>query len=74
MSHKLPARTRAALVATGAVLLSSVLVAAFSPVAAAAASVLPLPLPLPAAADPLVSEGITIEGPLINTISLPTLK
>ncbi|CQR63396.1 hypothetical protein [Streptomyces leeuwenhoekii] len=72
MRHKLPARTRAALVATGAVLLTSALAAALAPVAAAAA--LPLPLPLPAAADPLVSEGITIEGPLINTISLPTLK
>lgn len=68
MRHKLPARIRAAVVATGAVLLTS----ALAPVAAAAA--LPLPLPLPAAADPLVSEGITIEGPLINTISLPTLK
>ncbi|NEY34214.1 hypothetical protein GTU99_18735 [Streptomyces sp. PRKS01-65] len=59
-------------------MLSSGLVAALSPVAAAAAAApalpLPLPLPLPAAADPLVSEGITIEGPLINTISLPMLK
>ncbi|MGW5468143.1 hypothetical protein [Streptomyces chartreusis] len=48
------------------------LVTALSPAAAAAPS---LPLPLPAAGpESLVTEGLTIEGPLINNVSLPTLK
>ncbi|MGW0612738.1 hypothetical protein [Streptomyces sp. NPDC002788] len=40
---------------------------------AAAAPALPLPLPV-AGGEPLVSEGIGIEGPLINNVNLPTLK
>ncbi|WP_328494890.1 hypothetical protein OHS59_20645 [Streptomyces sp. NBC_00414] len=36
---------------------------------------LALPLPLPVAAvEPLVTEGVGIEGPLINNLTLPTLK
>ncbi len=34
-----------------------------------------LPLPIPAAhSEPLVGEGIAVEGPLVNTISLSTLR
>ncbi|PPS68182.1 MULTISPECIES: hypothetical protein [Streptomyces] len=40
---------------------------------AAAAPAAPLPLPV-AAVEPLVTEGVSVEGPLVNTISLPTLK
>ncbi|MFC8144297.1 hypothetical protein ACFUKV_21595 [Streptomyces paradoxus] len=40
---------------------------------AAAAPALPLPLPV-AAAEPLVTEGVSIEGPLVQNVSLPTLK
>ncbi|CAL9309767.1 MULTISPECIES: hypothetical protein [Streptomyces] len=56
-----------------AVALSAVaLVGALAPSAAAAPA---LPLPLPAAGtEPLVSEAIGIEGPLIQNVSLPTLK
>ncbi|MFJ8596466.1 hypothetical protein [Streptomyces sp. NPDC093598] len=39
---------------------------------AAAAPVLPLPLPV--AGEPLVTEGVTIEGPLIQNVSLPMSK
>ncbi|MGW0822102.1 hypothetical protein [Streptomyces sp. NPDC002845] len=31
------------------------------------------PLPLPIAAGPLATEGLTVEGPLINNLVLPTL-
>ncbi|MYS90299.1 MULTISPECIES: hypothetical protein [Streptomyces] len=62
MREKLPA------VALCAVALVGVL----APSAAAAPA---LPLPLPAAGvEPLISEGIGVEGPLINNVSLPTLK
>ncbi|MFE7896167.1 hypothetical protein ACFU3E_01230 [Streptomyces sp. NPDC057424] len=48
------------------------LVGASAPAAAAAP---PLPLPLPVAGvEPLVTEGVSIEGPLVNNVSLPTLK
>ncbi|MEU5775107.1 hypothetical protein ABZ819_17705 [Streptomyces venezuelae] len=32
----------------------------------------PLPLPLPVA-DTVVNEGVSVEGPLINNIGLPTV-
>jgi hypothetical protein len=42
---------------------------------AAAASAPPLPLPLPVTAvEPLVTEGVSIEGPLVQNVSLPTLR
>ncbi|GAA2652376.1 hypothetical protein [Streptomyces vastus] len=37
------------------------------------APALPLPLPAPAA-ESLITEGLTVEGPLVNNISLPTTK
>ncbi|KOV97799.1 hypothetical protein ADK65_24560 [Streptomyces sp. NRRL B-1140] len=40
--------------------------------AAAAAPAAPLPLPV-AAVEPLVTEGVSIEGPLVQNVSLPTL-
>lgn len=40
---------------------------------AAAAPALPLPLPV-AAVEPLVTEGVSVEGPLVNNVSLPTVK
>lgn len=44
-------------------------------IGAAPASALPLPLPLPAAGpESLITEGVTIEGPLINNLGLPTPK
>ncbi|WP_432118634.1 hypothetical protein [Streptomyces sp. bgisy032] len=62
MREKLPA------VALAAVALVGVL----APSAAAAGG---LPLPLPAAGvEPLVTEGVTIEGPLIQNVSLPALR
>ncbi|AMW11215.1 hypothetical protein A4E84_17930 [Streptomyces qaidamensis] len=49
-----------------------VLVGVLAPSAAAAS---PPPLPLPVTAvEPLVTEGVSIEGPLVNNVSLPTLK
>ncbi|MEU0384151.1 hypothetical protein [Streptomyces chartreusis] len=62
MRDKLPA------VALCAVALAGVL----APSAAAAPAP---PLPLPAAGgEPLITEGVGIEGPLINNVTLPTLK
>jgi hypothetical protein len=47
------------------------LVGVLAPSAAAAA---PPPLPLPVTAvEPLVTEGVSIEGPLVQNVSLPTL-
>ncbi|MFJ8538817.1 hypothetical protein [Streptomyces sp. NPDC093591] len=40
---------------------------------AAPASALPLPVPA-ADAESLVTEGVTIEGPLVNNLGLPILK
>ncbi|MFE6198161.1 hypothetical protein [Streptomyces sp. NPDC057838] len=61
MREKLPAAALAAVA----------LVTALAPSAAAAGA---LPLPLPAAGpESLVTEGVTIEGPLIQNVSLPTL-
>ncbi|WP_369170238.1 hypothetical protein AB5J49_21440 [Streptomyces sp. R28] len=42
-------------------------------VTAAPACALPLPVPAPAT-ESLVTEGVTIEGPLINNFGLPILK
>ncbi|MEV7079401.1 hypothetical protein AB0N88_12765 [Streptomyces sp. NPDC093516] len=62
MREKLPA----------VVLTAVALVGALAPPAAAAGA---LPLPLPAAGtESLVTEGVTIEGPLIQNVSLPTLR
>lgn len=62
MREKLPATALCAIA----------LVGVLAPCATAAPA---LPLPLPAAgAEPLVSEAIGIEGPLIQNVSLPTLK
>jgi hypothetical protein len=62
--------TRSTATVTAAVT-AAVLVSVLAPAAAA------LPLPLPAAgAEPLagVGEGVTVEGPLVQNVSLPTLK
>ncbi|MEU3852731.1 hypothetical protein [Streptomyces sp. NPDC029554] len=66
MREKLPAVALAAVALVGALA---------SPAAAAGALPLPLP-PAPAAAGPesLVAEAVTIEGPLIQNVSLPTLR
>ncbi|WP_199920634.1 hypothetical protein [Streptomyces sp. NRRL S-481] len=58
MSEKLPA----------VALLAVALLGVLAPSAAAA------PLPIPAAGEPLITEGLSIEGPLINNVSLPTSK
>ncbi|MDO0913927.1 hypothetical protein QQM39_24780 [Streptomyces sp. DT2A-34] len=59
--------TRACLTVAAAVLVG-VLAAGAAPASA-------LPLPVPAAApESLVTEGVTIEGPLINNFGLPILK
>lgn len=69
MRSKRPVRTRTA-VSVAAALCVGVL----APVATAApASALPLPLG-PQGAESLITEGLTVEGPLINNVSLPTLK
>ncbi|MFF5312728.1 hypothetical protein [Streptomyces massasporeus] len=56
-----------------AALCAVALVGALAP-SAAAAPALPLPLPLPVAVEPLITEGVTVEGPLVQNVSLPTLK
>ncbi|MFC8245275.1 hypothetical protein [Streptomyces chartreusis] len=71
MRSERTAHSRTAL-SFAAVAAAAALVTALAPAAAAAPS---LPLPLPAAgSESLVTEGLTIEGPLINNVSLPTLK
>ncbi|NUP20014.1 MAG: hypothetical protein HOZ81_28810 [Streptomyces sp.] len=53
---------------------AALVVGVLAPVAPAIAAP-PLPLPLPApAAESLITEGVTIEGPLVNNLGLPTLK
>ncbi|MGN9760821.1 hypothetical protein [Streptomyces sp. SD31] len=42
--------------------------------AAAPAPALPLPVPAAAGTESLITEGISIEGPLINNFGLPILK
>ncbi|MFF7312823.1 hypothetical protein [Streptomyces sp. NPDC008137] len=61
MREKLPA----------VVLSAAALVAVLAPSAAAAPAALPLPIPA-AHAESLVGEGVSVEGPLVNTISLST--
>ncbi|MFI6282165.1 hypothetical protein [Streptomyces sp. NPDC050988] len=79
MRSTLPTRTatgtRAAIrtAATATLFASAALVGMFAPQAAAAQPALPLPIPI-AAVEPLVTEGVTVEGPLVNNITLPTLK
>lgn len=73
-------RCTALALSVAALVSAATLVGAVAPTASAAtpataASPLPLPLTLPeAGAGPVVSEVGNIEGPLINTIALPTLK
>ncbi|MEV0223707.1 hypothetical protein [Streptomyces sp. NPDC050704] len=80
MRPKLPTRTRTgvrtrfALTASAVTLLAGIaLVGGLAPQAAAVQPALPLPLPV-AAVEPLVTEGVTVEGPLVNNLTLPTLK
>ncbi len=74
MRAKLPVRTRSAVaVSTAALVSAAALVAVLAPNASAAPSVLPLPLPV-AGVESLVTEGVTIEGPLVNNLGLPLLK
>ncbi|MEV8597986.1 hypothetical protein [Streptomyces sp. NPDC052012] len=40
---------------------------------APAAAALPLPLPA-TGGEPLVTEGVSVEGPLVNNVTLPALK
>lgn len=68
-----PSARSAVTASVGALLSAIALVGALAPEAAANPSALPLPLPV-AGAEPLVTEGVTIEGPLVNNITLPTLK
>ena len=55
------------------VLSAAALVIGLAPSAAAAPPALPLPLPA-AGVEPLITEGVSVEGPLFNNISLPTQK
>ncbi|MER6343652.1 hypothetical protein ACWC10_17990 [Streptomyces sp. NPDC001595] len=66
-------RSTAVAVSLAALISAAALVGALAPRAAASPAALPLPLPA-AGSEPLVTEGVTIEGPLINTIALPTLR
>lgn len=70
MRSKRPFHTRAG-VAAAALVSAAALVTALAPEAAANPSALPLPVPAP---ESLITEGVTIEGPLINNLGLPTLK
>ncbi|MEV5428400.1 hypothetical protein [Streptomyces sp. NPDC052701] len=72
MRSKFPDQARGAVAVSAAALMTAAaLVMALAPETPAA----PLPLPLPVAgAEPLVTEGITVEGPLINNLGLPTQK
>ncbi|CAL9536155.1 hypothetical protein SUDANB105_04125 [Streptomyces sp. enrichment culture] len=74
--HSCHTRSTAIAVSLAALISAAALVVgALAPQASAAPSAAPLPLPLPAiASEPLITEGVTIEGPLINTLALPTLK
>ncbi|AZQ35592.1 hypothetical protein EJ357_20520 [Streptomyces cyaneochromogenes] len=72
MRSKRPVPTRTCL-AVAALVSAAATVAVLAPAASAAPSALPLPLPA-AGAESLVTEGVTIEGPLVNNLNLPTLK
>ncbi|MEW2396904.1 hypothetical protein [Streptomyces sp. NPDC046862] len=72
MHPKPCARTRAAILASATAATAAVAVlGALAPGAVAAQAPLPLPV---AAAESLVTEGVTVEGPLINNLTLPTLR
>ncbi|MFF3709199.1 hypothetical protein [Streptomyces phaeochromogenes] len=58
---------------TATLFASAAIVGVLAPQAAAAQPALPLPIPV-AAVEPLVTEGVSVEGPLVNNITLPTLK
>ncbi|GAB2870942.1 hypothetical protein GCM10027074_43220 [Streptomyces deserti] len=66
-------RSHAIAVSAAALVTATALVAALAPEASAAPSAPPVPLPV-AGAESLVTEGVTIEGPLINNLGLPTLR
>ncbi|MEV5882646.1 hypothetical protein AB0L74_08005 [Streptomyces sp. NPDC052020] len=76
MRHTLPPYARSALAATGTVLLSSALATVLAPVAVAASAAPPALSQQASGADPLISEAVTIEGPLLGlgTINLPMLR
>ncbi|MFI2379353.1 hypothetical protein ACH5AO_30515 [Streptomyces sp. NPDC018964] len=62
-------RAVAAFRAVAVCLSALALVAVLTPAAAA------LPLPFPAAGGgPLLTEGVAVEGPLVNNLTLPPLK
>ncbi|MEU1850349.1 hypothetical protein ABZ499_14040 [Streptomyces sp. NPDC019990] len=54
-------------------LLAVALVGVLAPSATAATPALPLPVPA-AGVEPLVTEGLSVEGPLVNNVSLPMSK
>ncbi|MER7716858.1 hypothetical protein ABTX99_07875 [Streptomyces flaveolus] len=67
MYSKLPDSARYAVaVSVAALITAAALFGSLAPEATA----LPLPLPV-AGVEPLVTEGITVEGPLVNNLSLP---
>ncbi|MFE9022060.1 hypothetical protein ACFYNL_26355 [Streptomyces sp. NPDC007808] len=68
MPSKRLVRVRSA--AVTAALAAAVVTTVLAPGASAAHAA---PLPLPAGTESLVTEGVTIEGPLINNVTLPTL-
>ncbi|MDW4908813.1 hypothetical protein RB628_26600 [Streptomyces sp. ADMS] len=76
MRAKFPARTRSVVALSAAVLLSAAaLVVVLTPESSASPSALPLPLPLPVSGvESLVTEGVTVEGPLVNNLNLPQLR
>ncbi|MFD7459029.1 MULTISPECIES: hypothetical protein [unclassified Streptomyces] len=72
--HSCPTRSSAIAVSLAALISAAALVVgAAAPQASAAPSAAPLPLPV-LGSEPLITEGVTIEGPLINTLALPTLR
>lgn len=79
MRAKPPVRTRSVVAMSAAAVLVSVaaLVVVLAPESSASTlatlSTLPLPLPV-AGVESLVTEGVTIEGPLVNNLNLPQLK
>lgn len=75
MRSKLPQRAhRAIAVSAAAVVTTAALVAALAPEASAAAAPLPLPI-AGAGGEPLVNvDGHIFAQPLVNNLTLPTLK
>ncbi|MFD0315766.1 hypothetical protein [Streptomyces flavalbus] len=76
------AQVRSAVAVSAAALVSAAaMIAALAPDASAAPSAVSSAAPsaapshpLPIAVEPLVTEGIAIEGPLVNNLTLPTLR